>query len=61
MIVSKKNRIYLAGHNGMVGSAIYKKLLEKGFKNIIIQNKEKLDLLNQKKTFEFLKKKKPNL
>ena len=57
MIVSKKHRIYLAGHNGMVGSTIYKKLLEKGFKNIVTQNKENLDLLNQNKTFEFLKKK----
>jgi len=61
MIVSKKHRIYLAGHNGMVGSTIYKKLLEKGFKNIVTQNKENLDLLNQNKTFEFLKKKKPHL
>ena len=52
------NNIFIAGHNGMVGSTIYKKLLEKGFKNIVTQNKENLDLLNQNKTFEFLKKKK---
>ena len=61
MIVSKKNRIFLAGHRGMVGSAIYRKLFNSGYSNILTQSKKKLDLLNQKKTFEFLKKNKPHL
>lgn len=61
MIVSKKNKIYLAGHKGMVGSAIYKKLIDNNYKNIITQTKKKLNLLDQKKTFNFLKKNKPHL
>ena len=61
MIVSKKNSIFIAGHRGMVGSAIYKKLINSGYKNILTQSRKKLDLLNQKKTFKFLKKNKPTL
>ena len=48
MIISKKNRIFLAGHRGMVGSAIYRKLFNSGYSNILTQSKKKLDLLNQK-------------
>ncbi len=61
MIISKKSKIFLAGHRGMVGSAIKKNLTNKGYRNIIIQDKQKLDLLNQDKTFRFLKKKKTKL
>ncbi len=57
-MISKKAKIYIAGHNGMVGSAILKKLKEKGYKNLIYVNKSKLDLRNQKQTYNFLKKKK---
>ena len=45
----------------MVGSAIIRKLKKKGFKKIIIEDKKKLDLLDQDKVFKFLKKKKPDL
>ncbi len=61
MKVSKKNKIYLAGHRGMVGSAIYKNLINKNYKNIITQTKKELNLLDQKKTFNFLKRTKPHL
>ncbi len=61
MIISKKSKVYLAGHRGMVGSAIYKKLIAKGYKNIITQTRKKLNLLDQNKTFKFLKKHKPHL
>ena len=60
MNLNKNSKIFIAGHNGMVGSAIHRKLLSKGFKNIIVINRKKLDLLNQKKTFDFLRKKKPD-
>jgi len=53
--------IFIAGHNGMVGAAILRKFAEKGFKKIIIVEKKNLNLLDQKKVFNFLKKKKPNL
>ena len=57
-MISKKSRIFLAGHKGMVGSAIYRKLKISGYKNIIVIDKKKLNLLNQYKVFNFLKKKK---
>ena len=58
-MITKKSKIYVAGHNGLVGSAIVRKLKEKGFKNILTISRNKLDLTNQKKVFDFLKKKKP--
>lgn len=59
MKLNKNTRIFLAGHKGMVGSAILKKLKRTGYKNIITRNRKQLDLLNQSKTFKFLKKYKP--
>ena len=56
---SKKSKIFVAGHKGLVGSAVINKLRKQGFNNIITINKKKLDLTNQKKTFQFLKKNKP--
>ena len=57
MKLHKKKKIFLAGHKGMVGSAIYRQLIENGYKNIITVDKKKLDLTNQNKTLNFLKKK----
>ena len=48
-MITKKSKIYVAGHNGLVGSAIVRKLKEKGFKNILTISRNKLDLTNQKK------------
>jgi len=59
MYLDKNSKIFLAGHNGMVGSAIYRKLKKKKYKDIIVINKKKLDLINQKQTFNFIKKIKP--
>ncbi len=61
MRVGKNKKIFLAGHKGMVGSAIHRLLIKEGYKNIIIVDRKKLDLLNQNKTLNFLKKKKPYL
>ena len=60
MKINKNSKIFLAGHNGMVGSAIYRKLIKNGYKNIITQNRKKLDLINQSQTFKFLKNKNLN-
>ncbi len=60
-MINKKSKIFLAGHKGHLGSAIHKKLIQKGYKNIIAINKNNLNLLDQKKVFNFLGKKKPNL
>jgi len=54
-------KIFLAGHKGLVGSAIYRKLIEKKYENIITIDKKKLDLLDQNSVFKFIKKKKPNI
>ena len=61
MKLNKKKKIFLAGHKGMVGSAIYRQLVKEGYKNIITIDKKKLDLTSQNKTLNFLKKKKPYL
>ena len=58
-MLNKNSKIYLAGHNGLVGSAILRRLKKKGFKNIIYKSKKELDLKNQKKVLNFLKKQKP--
>ena len=55
-----KSKIYVAGHNGLVGSAIFRQLKKKGYKNIITSDRKTLDLTNQLKVLNFLKKKKPN-
>ena len=59
MSINKKSKIFLAGHTGMVGSAILKNLKKKGYKNIFIKSRKNLDLLNQEKTLRYLKKIKP--
>ena len=51
--ISKKSKIFLAGHKGMVGSAIYRSLMSKGYKNILIKTRKELDLLDQKKHLVF--------
>ena len=59
-MVDLNSKIYVAGHRGLVGSAIIRKLKEKGYKNIIYSNREKLDLTNQLQVYKFLRKKKPD-
>ena len=59
-MITKKSKIFLAGHNGMVGSAIFNKLKKNGYKNIIVKSRSELDLSKQNQTFKFLKNIKPN-
>jgi len=58
-MINKNSKIFVSGHTGLVGSAIVRKLREKGYLNIICKTRKELDLMNQKKVFEFLKKSKP--
>jgi len=60
-MIKKKDKIFLAGHNGLVGSAILKQLKKENYQNIITQERNKLDLFNQKKVNNFLKKIKPKI
>ena len=55
----KKFKIFVAGHKGLVGSAIVRKLKEKNYKKIITIEKSKLDLTNQLNVLNFLKRNKP--
>ena len=59
-MINKKSKIYVAGHKGLVGSAIIRKLKQRGYKNLITIDKKKLDLTNQSKVLLFIKKKKPD-
>jgi len=54
------DKIYIAGHKGMVGSAIHRKLEEQGYNNIITRNSSELDLRNQQAVAEFFENEKPD-
>ena len=58
-MINKNDKIFLTGHNGLVGSAILRKLKQKKFKKIIVADRKKLNLLDQKKVEQFIKKNKP--
>ena len=58
--ISKKSKIFIAGHNGMVGSAVLRQLRTLGFINLIVYPKNKLNLMEQDKVFKFLDKQKPD-
>ena len=60
MSLNKSSKIYIAGHNGMVGSAILRLLRFEGFSNIVIASSSELDLRNQNQVKEFFEKEKPN-
>ena len=53
------SKIYVAGHRGMVGSAIVKDLTNKGFTNIITRTSSELNLINQQDVADFFEKEKP--
>ena len=48
------SKIYIAGHKGMVGSAIWRNLEAKGYTNLIGKSLEELDLLNQQAVSDFI-------
>ena len=60
-MIKKNDKIFVSGHNGLVGSAVIRKLILNKFKNILVANRNKLDLFNQNKVENFLKKYKPKL
>ena len=58
--MNKKSKIYIAGHRGMVGSAIHRKLLGMGFTNIITRTSTELDLRVQEPVNEFFETERPD-
>lgn len=57
--MEKKSKIYVAGHNGMVGSAIVRLLKKEGYENLLLRSSAELDLTNQAAVAEFFEKEKP--
>jgi GDP-L-fucose synthase len=57
--MNERSRIYLAGHTGLVGTAVHKKLLEKGYSNLITRSHGELDLTRQSDVETFFQKEKP--
>jgi len=60
MTLNKSSRIFIAGHNGMVGSSILRIFKKKKYQKIFTINRKELDLLDQKKTYNYLKEIKPD-
>jgi GDP-L-fucose synthase len=59
MSINKNTKIYVAGHGGMVGSAIVRQLQAKGFHNLVVRTHAELDLTNQQAVVDFFQKEKP--
>jgi len=59
-LLNKNSKIFLAGHTGLVGSAILRFLKKKNYKNIVTASSRKINFLDQRKTYSFLKKNKFN-
>lgn len=57
--MDKQSKIYIAGHRGMVGSAIHRKLLKEGYTNFCLPTSDELDLRNQQAVADFFEKEKP--
>jgi GDP-L-fucose synthase len=57
--MEKHSKIYIAGHGGMVGSAVHRRLLKEGFTNIVTRNSKELDLRDQQQVANFFAVEKP--
>ncbi len=57
--LSKKSKIYIAGHHGLVGAAILRHLVNDGFNNVIVRTKTELDLTSRKDVWQFFENEKP--
>ena len=58
-MIDINSKIFIAGHNGMLGSSILRILKKKGYRKLITINRKKLDLRDQKGVRNFLKNKNP--
>jgi GDP-L-fucose synthase len=59
LFMNKNSRIYVAGHKGLVGSAITRKLQSEGYPNLVLRSHRELDLMRQAEVEVFFKKEKP--
>ena len=58
--MNKSSKIYIAGYRGMVGSAIHRHLLSKGFDNFLLRTSAELDLRDQRAVNEFFEVERPD-
>jgi GDP-L-fucose synthase len=58
--MEKHSKVYIAGHGGMVGSAVYRRLLKEGFTNIVTRSSKELDLRDQQQVTAFFAAEKPD-
>ena len=61
MLISPNFKIFVAGHNGMVGSAIKRKLIERGYNKLLCPSRQELDLLNYDQVHKWFKANKPDV
>ena len=59
-MINRNSKIFVAGHKGMVGSAILRKLKQLKYKKIFFQSKSQLDLIDQKKVYKYINRIKPD-
>ncbi|MFN6116199.1 MAG: NAD-dependent epimerase/dehydratase family protein, partial [Flavobacteriales bacterium] len=59
--MNKQDKIYIAGHRGMVGSAIVRRLQKDGYTNIVTRTSKELDLKEQQAVRDFFAKEKPDV
>src|SRR3989344_8262450 len=57
--MEKSSKIYVAGHTGLVGSGIVRKLQSEGFANLVLKTRKELDLLDTERVHEFFKNEHP--
>ena len=57
--MKKDSKIYVAGHRGLVGSAIVRKLKDSGYENLVVRTREELDLVRQARVEEFFDQERP--
>jgi GDP-L-fucose synthase len=60
VVMQKENKIFIAGHGGLVGSALFRRLSGSGYRNLLVRTRKELDLLDQKSVFSFLDHEKPD-
>ncbi len=53
-------KIFIAGYKGLVGSALVRQLEKKGYKNLVLKDREELDLMDSNQVFSFFEKEKPD-
>ena len=59
--IQKSDKIFVAGHRGLVGSAIVRSLERQGYKNIVKRTHKELDLMNQAAVYKFFEEEKPDV